>query len=105
MSVLRSIRQRSYRFSVRLKTPFPSIRSYTYFLHKKVLHFLLADDIILLAVKVDGKIKTPYGALAQLVARYIRIVEVSGSNPLCSTIRFRIRTTIRFREWRFRNHH
>ena len=27
-----------------------------------------------------------YGALAQLVARYIRIVEVSGSNPLCSTI-------------------
>ena len=26
-----------------------------------------------------------YGALAQLVARYIRIVEVSGSNPLCST--------------------
>ena len=28
-----------------------------------------------------------YGALAQLVARYIRIVEVSGSNPLCSTTR------------------
>ena len=28
-----------------------------------------------------------FGALAQLVARYIRIVEVSGSNPLCSTIR------------------
>ena len=27
-----------------------------------------------------------HGALAQLVARYIRIVEVSGSNPLCSTI-------------------
>ena len=27
----------------------------------------------------------PNGALAQLVARYIRIVEVSGSNPLCST--------------------
>ena len=27
-----------------------------------------------------------FGALAQLVARYIRIVEVSGSNPLCSTI-------------------
>ena len=26
-----------------------------------------------------------FGALAQLVARYIRIVEVSGSNPLCST--------------------
>ena len=28
-----------------------------------------------------------HGALAQLVARYIRIVEVSGSNPLCSTIK------------------
>ena len=27
-----------------------------------------------------------YGALAQLVARYIRIVEVTGSNPVCSTI-------------------
>ena len=25
------------------------------------------------------------GALAQLVARYIRIVEVTGSNPVCST--------------------
>ena len=31
------------------------------------------------------KITTKFGALAQLVARYIRIVEVSGSNPLCST--------------------
>ena len=29
--------------------------------------------------------KKQHGALAQLVARYIRIVEVSGSNPLCST--------------------
>ena len=28
---------------------------------------------------------TAYGALAQLVARYIRIVEVTGSNPVCST--------------------
>ena len=27
----------------------------------------------------------PPGALAQLVARDIRIVEGSGSNPLCST--------------------
>ena len=27
----------------------------------------------------------PYGALAQLVVRYIRIVEVRGSTPLCST--------------------
>ena len=26
-----------------------------------------------------------FGALAQLVARYIRIVEVTGSNPVCST--------------------
>ena len=26
-----------------------------------------------------------YGALAQLVVRYIRIVEVRGSTPLCST--------------------
>ena len=30
-----------------------------------------------------------HGALAQLVARYIRIVEVSGSNPLCSTMAHR----------------
>ena len=27
----------------------------------------------------------PYGALAQLVVRYIRIVEARGSTPLCST--------------------
>ena len=32
-----------------------------------------------------GNEQIEYGALAQLVARYIRIVEVSGSNPLCST--------------------
>ena len=31
------------------------------------------------------KINTKFGALAQLVARYIRIVEVTGSNPVCST--------------------
>ncbi len=30
------------------------------------------------------KSKTAYGALAQLVARNVRIVEVRGSNPLCS---------------------
>ena len=30
-----------------------------------------------------------FGALAQLVARYIRIVEVTGSNPVCSTITHR----------------
>ena len=34
------------------------------------------------------KIRREYlGALAQLVARYIRIVEVTGSNPVCSTIK------------------
>ncbi len=26
-----------------------------------------------------------FGALAQLVVRYIRIVEVTGSTPVCST--------------------
>ena len=30
-----------------------------------------------------------HGALAQLVVRYIRIVEVRGSTPLCSTPEFR----------------
>ena len=30
-------------------------------------------------------VRKEYGALAQLVARYIRIVEVRGSNPLSST--------------------
>ena len=39
----------------------------------------LSDDI--LSKRPCGA----YGALAQLVARDIRIVEVSGSNPLCST--------------------
>ena len=34
----------------------------------------------LLTMRVGG-----YGALAQLVARDIRIVEARGSNPLCST--------------------
>ena len=32
-----------------------------------------------------------YGALAQLVARDIRIVEVRGSTPLCSTTKVRNR--------------
>ena len=32
----------------------------------------------------------PYGALAQLVARDIRIVEVRGSIPLCSTEALRV---------------
>ncbi len=27
-----------------------------------------------------------FGALAQLVVRYIRIVEVTGSTPVCSTL-------------------
>ena len=39
------------------QTAFTAICNYTYFLHKKVLHFPPADDIILLAVKVDGKNK------------------------------------------------
>lgn len=43
-----------------------------------------------------------YGALAQLVARYIRIVEVTGSNPVCSTKRIQIRTKICVREWHLR---
>ena len=33
------------------------------------------------------RLKSTFGALAQLVARYIRIVEVTGSNPVCSTPR------------------
>ena len=33
------------------------------------------------------KLANVRGALAQLVARNVRIVEVRGSNPLCSTIR------------------
>ncbi len=37
-------------------------------------------------IRPARKKRSIYGALAQLVARYIRIVEVSGSNPLCSTI-------------------
>ena len=35
--------------------------------------------------ELEQKINTKFGALAQLVARYIRIVEVTGSNPVCST--------------------
>ena len=31
-----------------------------------------------------------YGALAQLVVRYIRIVEARGSTPLCSTSRVQV---------------
>ena len=36
----------------------------------------------------------PYGALAQLVARDIRIVEVRGSTPLCSTSKTGITLTV-----------
>ena len=39
------------------QTAFTAVCNYTYFLHKKVLHFPPADDIILLAVKVDGENK------------------------------------------------
>ena len=35
--------------------------------------------------KSAQKMNRKFGALAQLVARYIRIVEVTGSNPVCST--------------------
>ena len=35
-------------------------------------------------------IVTKFGALAQMVARDIRIVEVRGSTPLCSTEALRI---------------
>ena len=39
-----------------------------------------------------------FGAIAQLVARYIRIVEVTGSNPVSSTIQHQIRTNVHLRE-------
>ena len=49
------------------------------------------------AVSTEVCTKPPIirGALAQLVARNVRIVEVRGSNPLCSTKRIQIRT----RKW------
>ena len=51
-------------------------------LTKLLLQFSFAHDIILFVRKNALEL---YGALAQLVARYIRIVEVTGSNPVCST--------------------
>ena len=41
------------------------------------------------------KINTKFGAIAQLVARYIRIVEVRGSNPLSSTPKKSFLTRVR----------
>ena len=35
--------------------------------------------------ELTQKINTKFGAIAQLVARYIRIVEATGSNPVSST--------------------
>ena len=37
------------------------------------------------SVRSAQNLTREFGALAQLVARYIRIVEVTGSNPVCST--------------------
>ena len=48
------------------------------------------------AVSTEVCTKPPIirGALAQLVARNVRIVEVRGSNPLCSTTQNRWETTL-----------
>ena len=45
-----------------------------------------------------------FGALAQLVARNVRIVEVRGSNPLRSTKPIKIRTNVHLCEWHVRLH-
>ena len=42
-------------------------------------------DYAMISIAPD-KLANVRGALAQLVARNVRIVEVRGSNPLCSTI-------------------
>ena len=43
---------------------------------------------------MEGDGKSEYGALAQLVARNVRNVEVRGSNPLCSTLMLRYQEVI-----------
>ena len=53
-------------------------------------------------VKSAQNLARIFGAIAQLVARYIRIVEVRGSNPLSSTIFNQIRTVFHLRERRVR---
>lgn len=50
-------------------------------LRKNGMYFLLTLKF------VHAKIKLVHGALAQLGERYTGSVEVSGSIPLCSTIR------------------
>ena len=52
---------------------------------KKLLPFHNACAILPLAAEKPGFAKISHGALAQMVARDIRIVEVRGSTPLCST--------------------
>ena len=52
---------------------------------KKILTYVSPCAIIDLALRES--LKSAYGALAQLVARYNGIVEARGSTPLCSTIR------------------
>ena len=51
-----------------------------------------------------GNEQIDYGALAQLVARDIRIVEVRSSNLLCSTIYDEIRTLLHLRKRDVRMH-
>ena len=49
----------------------------------------LQTVVLLYLLSVDAAAspaRSEYGALAQLVARNVRNVEVRGSNPLCSTI-------------------
>ena len=45
----------------------------------------LANSSLPCYTKYRSETSSYLGALAQLVARYIRIVEVTGSNPVCST--------------------
>ena len=61
---------------------------------KKILTYVSPCAIIDLALRES--LKSAYGALAQLVARYNGIVEARGSTPLCSTIQHQIRTCSRF---------
>ena len=58
-------------------------------IRKKALAFSSSFCYILYRQLNDGynSGSIGHGALAQLVARLVRIEEVSGSNPLCSTIR------------------
>ena len=51
---------------------------------KKHLHFVCRCVIISLGEKIRA-IRQPNGVLAQLVARHTGSVEVTGSNPVCST--------------------